>query len=259
MLITGQALALPISEPVPGGVAIVQVPMSARHATFEGRPVMLQTENGKKYAVVGIPLTTKPGKHSLRVGKSRISFKLRTKAYPVEHLTIANKQEVNPTPQDLKRIHRESKVINRAFSYFDTRMRVHDRFELPAKGPISSPFGIRRILNGEPRAAHRGIDIAAPIGAPIHAAAAGKVVATGDYFFDGKTIILDHGQGLETVYCHLSKILVKKGQMVKGGQKIGEVGKTGRVTGPNLHWGVSLNDARVNPWLFIPDIPTASR
>lgn len=259
ILWTGEAFALPIAEPVPGGVAVLEVPVSTTLAKFEGRRVMLQTEKGKKYAIVGIPLATKPGKHALQVGASSVSFIVKPKTYPVQRLTIKNKREVNPLPRDLKRIHRESKVIDRAFNRFDTGMAVHDRFTLPAKGPISSPFGMRRVLNGQPRAPHSGIDIAAPYGAPIHAAAAGKVLATGNYFFDGNTIILDHGQGLATVYCHLSKILVTKGQMVKAGQKIGEVGRTGRVTGPNLHWGVSLNDARVDPWLFIPSIPTASR
>ena len=259
MLFCARAMALPTSEPVPGGVAVLPVPAGTPSATFDGHPVMLLKANGKEYAVVGIPLRMKPGQHSISLPHANIDFTVKPKKYKVQRLTIKNKRQVNPLPSDLRRIHRESRVLGRAFTSFDTSMPVHDRFILPAKGPISSPFGMRRVLNGEPRSPHSGIDIAAPFGAPIRAAAAGKVLVTGDYFFDGKSVLLDHGQGLVTVYCHMSKILVKPGEVVKRGQKIGEVGKTGRVTGPNLHWGVSLNNARVNPWLFMANNPTAGR
>lgn len=258
-LMSAGAIALPRDEPVPGGVAVIPVPDGTTSARFQGSRVMLQPDNGKLYAVVGIPLGMSPGGHILDLGKKKIRFTVNPKAYKEQRLTIANKRQVNPLPEDLKRIHRESRILDKAFGRFDTAMAVHDQFVLPADGPISSPFGMRRILNGQPRSPHSGIDIAAPWGAPIRATAAGRVLVTGNYFFDGKTVLLDHGQGLVTVYCHMSKILVKPGQKVKAGEVIGKVGKTGRVTGPNLHWGVSLNDARVNPWLFMKAPPPADQ
>lgn len=245
------ASVLPDNARVPGGVAVLQVPAGTEQARFEHKRVMLLSHDGQKYAIVGIPLQAKPGDYKISLGGSTVAFSVEPKAYKTQRLTITNKRQVNPLPADLKRIHKESRILNRAFSHFDTAMPVHDTFIMPADGPISSPFGMRRILNGEPRSPHSGIDIAAPFGASIRAAAAGRVLVTGDYFFDGNTVLLDHGQGLVTVYSHLSKTLVKPGQMVKSGQKIGEVGKTGRVTGPNLHWGVSLNGARVDPALFM--------
>lgn len=246
-----QATALPVNEPVPGGIAVIEVPDATTTATFEGRPVMLLTENGKRYAVIGIPLSTKPGSHDVSIGASTRHFTVMSKIYRTQRLTIANKRQVNPLAGDLKRIRKESREMDAAFAHFDRSLPVHTAFSLPATGPISSPFGMRRILNGEPRKPHSGLDIAAPYGAPIHAPASGRVVAVGNYFFNGKTILLDHGQGLVTMYCHMSEIAVKRGQVVKAGDILGEVGKTGRVTGPNLHWGVSLNDARVDPNLFL--------
>ena len=121
----------------------------------------------------------------------------------------------------------------------------------PVDGPLSSPFGLRRFFNGEERNPHSGLDFAVPAGTPIKAPAAGKVILIGDYFFNGKTVFVDHGQGFISMFCHLSKIDVKLGQQVPRGGVLGKVGATGRATGPHMHWNVSLNDARVDPAIFI--------
>ena len=110
---------------------------------------------------------------------------------------------------------------------------------------------MRRIFNGEPRSPHSGLDIKAPAGQMVRAPAAGVVVLTGSFFFSGNAVYLAHGEGVVSLFAHLSKVLVQKGQMLKGGEPLGEVGMTGRATGPHLHWSLSLNNARVDPRLFL--------
>jgi len=158
---------------------------------------------------------------------------------------------VNPNKQDLERIGKESKIIRAALATWSEQTNVPFDFELPVHGRLSSPFGLRRYFNGQPRKPHSGLDIAADEGTPILAPASGTIIATGDYFFNGNTIFIDHGQGLITMFCHLNKIRVKPAQVVEKGQRLGDVGMTGRVTGPHLHWSVSLNNARIEPRLLL--------
>ncbi len=249
-----QAAPLPHAEPVPGGVAIVPLGPDrgqAPRATFNGERVMVLRDERKWLAVVGIPLDAKPGAYALRVGERSLDFSVRDKQYAVQRVTIKNKRKVDPTPLDLERIRRESKIIKAALAAWHAKANVPLQFDLPVLGPVSSPFGLRRIFNGEPRNPHSGIDIAVPAGTPIRAPAPGRVAAVGNFFFDGNMALIDHGQGLVTMYGHMEKILVKKGQRLARGEVIGLVGQTGRATGPHLHWGVSLNNARVDPTLFL--------
>ena len=163
---------------------------------------------------------------------------------------------MNPYKKDLERIKKEKKEIVASLRHWQDSDIALEEFELPVKGRLSSPFGLKRFFNKQPRKHHSGIDIAAPAGTPIVAPLAATVVTTGNYFFNGNTVFLDHGNGLVTMYCHMSKIKVKPGQKVAKGEAIGAIGKTGRVTGPHLHWGVSLNDARVDPGLFFHNLNT---
>lgn len=255
------ALALPRPEAVPGGVAVIALENAAQapRASYAGKRVLITRERDRWYAVVGLPLEAKPGAHRLEVDyggrQAHLQFTVTSKDYDVQRLTIKDKRKVEPTAEDLQRIRQEASRINKALSLFSDQSEVVTDFQWPTEGPTSSPFGLRRFFNDQPRKPHSGLDIAAPEGAPILAPAAGRVIETGDFFFNGNTVFIDHGQGLITMYCHMSRIDVQPGDALMAGDRIGSVGQTGRVTGPHLHWGVSLNDARVDPLLFLPAPP----
>ncbi len=254
------ALELPTIDPVPGGVALVPLPPVAGKpaATYKGRQVLvLPAENGWQ-ALVGIPLGAEPGTHHVQAvnatGKSvHVAFDVNKRDYETQHITIKDKRKVNPEPRDMERIGKERVRIRKALARFTEQDEPTLLLDPPTAGPESSPFGLRRYFNKQARKPHSGLDIAAPTGTPIVAPAAGRVIDTGDFFFNGNTVFLDHGNGLVTMYCHMDAITVENGQEVARGEAIGTVGSTGRVTGPHLHWGVSLNDARVNPKLFLTE------
>jgi murein DD-endopeptidase MepM/ murein hydrolase activator NlpD len=151
------------------------------------------------------------------------------------------------------RINRESAEMGAAFSSWDETQAPVMQMRAPVDGVRSSSFGLKRFFNDQPRAPHSGMDIAAAEGTPIYSPAPGIVRATGNYFFNGNTIILDHGHGLITLYCHMNTIDVAVGDKIETGEQIGKVGQTGRVTGPHLHWSINLNNVRVDPALFIAE------
>lgn len=256
--LTLQAALPPHSEAVPGGVTVIDLgPAHGKPPVlhYKKQQVMVQQDQGRWKAVVGIPLSTKPGTQQLTLARGApLTFTVQAKDYATQHLTIKNKRKVNPNKQDMTRIRGERGRINVALAHWRETTEVETTFILPVQGRLSSPFGLRRYFNEQPRKPHSGIDIAAAEGTSIHAPASGQVIDTGDYFFNGKTVFLDHGQGLVTMYCHMSRIDVTPGQTVTRGEIIGTVGQTGRVTGPHLHWGVSLNNARVDPALFFEDL-----
>ena len=248
----------PLDDAVPGGVAVVALPAAkhAPHVEFSGQRVMVTKHAGHWYALVGLSLDTQPGDKMLDVdvpGSTdlHVGFTVMPKAYPSQSVTIADPQMVDPTPEELKRIDREQQHLAKVMAGFRDVAVPQVSFIWPAPGPESSPFGYHRIFNGEPRSPHSGIDIAAPEGTPVKAPAAGWVADVGNYYFCGRTLTIDLGQGLFSVYCHLSRIYVKKGQWLKRGQRVGRIGATGRASGPNLHWTVRLNEVAVDPHVFL--------
>jgi len=248
---------LPRTEIVPGGIARITLPdMLDKEAWFGKRRIMIVRRNDKLIAVIGIPLTSKPGAKNLVVkhadgSKHILRFTVRKKDYATQHLTIKNKRKVNPNKKDLERIYSERKRINKALASWTLTEPDLLLFKQPVKGPASSSFGLRRFFNKQARKPHSGMDIAAAEGTPVYSPASGTIAEAGNYFFNGNTVFVDHGQGLVTLYSHLSKINVKVGQAVSAGELLGEVGQTGRVTGAHLHWSVSLNNTMVNPALFL--------
>lgn len=244
-----------LNKPVPGGVAVIDLgpASSAPSVTYQSKPVLVIHEDQQRWiAIVGIPLSVKPGPQQISVNNSQqLSFQVASKHYTEQRITIKNQQQVNPNQDNLRRIERELAEQTRAYQQFSPRQPSNLLFDRPVNGPLSSPFGLRRFFNGEERNPHSGLDFAASKGTPIKAPAAGKVILVGDYFFNGRTVFLDHGQGLISMFCHLSGIDVKVGDDVARGGVVGKVGSTGRATGPHLHWNVSLNDARVDPAIFI--------
>ena len=249
-----EALHLPRQDTVPGGLVLVPLPGLPINSLlfYRGDRVMVQHTPDEPVAVVGIPLDGQPGEHRIVTDTGlSFAFSIAAKDYPSESLTIPDRRKVNPEVQDLERIRRERQEMDAVFATWSQQSTSLDSFRPPLEGRWSSLFGFRRILNGQARNPHSGLDIAAPEGAPVLAPATGRVAATGDYFYNGKTVLLDHGQGLVSMYCHLSLIGVEVGDLVPAGNQLGEVGMTGRVTGPHLHWSVSLNKVRVNPELFL--------
>lgn len=257
---------LPTSLSVPGGVVILDVPGDSSKppvVTFEGNRVMV-IPNGQGWrAIVGIPLARKLGtaKIEIRSGQATLlqGFTIEDKAYAVQRLKVAP-THVDLSPENAARVAEEQPRIRAAVATFSMVLPSTLKLESPVRGPHSASFGLRRVFNNQPRNPHSGMDIAAPVGTPVLAPAPGQVIEVGDFFFNGKSVFIDHGQGLVTLYCHLSDIGVAPGTEVKTGDKIGEVGATGRVTGPHLHWGVALNRAFVDPALFLdlPSVPAST-
>ena len=253
-------VALPRDTRVPGGIAVIGLGTSVESpgAVYYGeyRAPIVRTADGWK-AIVGIPLATEPGRQTVRLvtpqagDKDReIAFTVAPRKYATQNLTV-EPRKADPLPEDLKRIDAETERTERALATYSESLSPTWRWDVPVPGERSDSYGKRRVFNGLPRKPHSGMDIAAPTGTPIRTPAAGRVLETGDFFFNGNTVFVDHGQGVLTMYCHLSRIDVKAGDVVQEGDVLGLVGATGRVTGPHLHWGVSVNRAMVDPALLL--------
>jgi hypothetical protein len=251
---------LPEASPVPGGVALIELGASAGPrptASYADRPVLVRVQDAAWVAVVGIGLAADAGQmQTLMLREAdgrqrRVGFKLQRKHYAEQRLTVAPRH-VELSPEDQARYQRERTHLGLVLGHFSAaREPATLRLVAPTSGPRSSSFGLRRVFNGQPRSPHGGMDIAADTGTPVVSAAAGEVLDTGDYFFNGQTVIVDHGQGFLTLYCHLSAVDTERGKVLEAGAPVGRVGATGRVTGPHLHFSVYLNAQSVDPALFL--------
>ena len=250
--------ALPLESVVPGGLKIIRLDSSGPAMPYvdtDGHRALVIQEAAGWVAVIGIPLSAPLGTRQVIVrgahGRQEIAFSVVDKHYVTQTLKVAPGQ-VNLSAADLARVNEEKARIEHVLSHWSEQPPESLRLPQPVPGPRSSSFGSRRIFNGESRNPHSGMDIAAPVGTAVHRPIAGTVVDTGEFFFNGNTVFVDHGRGLISMYCHLSAIDVKPGQRLAAGTRIGAVGMTGRATGPHLHWGLNLNRAWVDPELFLP-------
>lgn len=232
--------------------------------TFLDKPVYFYADSNKNSyaALIGIDMNTEPNLYTLSLIledekgkkiKKNYKIKVRTAKFGLQRLTLP-KEMVELDEETLKRVRAEQEKIGKVWSIFTEEYLWEGNFISPAEGEVSSNFGLRRIINGEQKNPHNGIDFAAPEGAPVYAPNHGRAVFIDEQFFSGKSLVIDHGLGLFTMYFHLSEILVDDGEEIKKGQVIAKVGKSGRATGPHLHWGMRLNGAKVNP-ISIVNLP----
>ncbi len=188
--------------------------------------------------------------------RSTRRLEIARREYRIQRIDGLPPRKVTPKAEDLKRIREESALVKAARKRDDPRTDFRRGFIWPASGRISGVYGSQRILNGEPRRPHFGVDVAAPVGTPVVAPADGIVtLAHPDMFFSGGTLIIDHGHGLSSSFLHLSEVLVEVGQRVRQGELIARVGATGRVTGAHLDWRMNLFDARIDPQLLVEGSP----
>ncbi|MDR2325924.1 MAG: peptidoglycan DD-metalloendopeptidase family protein [Acidovorax sp.] len=247
----------PQDSRVPGGVARLSLGPSAQRPQVlaDDVPVLVVGDMIEWTALVGIPLAASPGSRRVQVqddnGQRTLHYQVLDKRYAEQRLKVAPKT-VDLAPEDQARYEREHAHLQTVMAKFTTPLPDGSlRMRQPVPGRRSSSFGLRRVFNGQARNPHSGMDIAAPTGTPVLAPLPGTVVDVGDYFFNGGTVWLDHGGGLLSMYCHLSRMDCKVGDVLRTGDSFCKVGATGRVTGPHLHWGVLLNRSMVDPALFL--------
>ncbi len=198
-----------------------------------------------------IPLPFEKQNDSINVDGEKIN--VNQKDFGESRIAIENNSMVNLSKEDSDRAFKESKIIQKALNNYSKFLVPDLNFINPVEGIISSRYGKKRYINDQPRSPHLSLDIAAAEGTKIVSPSKGKVILVGDFFYAGNYIIIDHGFGLISSYSHLSSVLVDENELIEKGQKIGEVGSTGRVTGPHLHWTVYLNKVRINPESIIQE------
>lgn len=219
------------------------------------RSFPLQPDGEGLAGLVGVDLQTPPGSYPIQVrpgdasgvGETlEIKLQVRAEQREVERLTLPPEMVTPKAPEVLERIEREAELLQVIYRNSSGEL-PGGPYQLPVDSPLGSPFGLRRILNGEPRSPHSGVDFRSQQGTPIHAPTAGRVAWTGDLYYTGSTVVLDHGGGLVSIFAHLSEIAVEPGQTLQAGERLGAVGSSGRATGPHLHWSTRLGTARVDP------------
>lgn len=241
---------------VQGGIVIGQVQPGAE-VEMAGRRIRVSPEG---WFLLGFGRNEKPNvvlkiKHDSGESEEQV-LTVKGRQYSVQHIDGLPPSKVSPSAADLERIKSENALISQVRLHDDPRTDFLEDFDWPLGGRISGVFGSQRILNGKPKRPHYGVDIAAPTGTPVKAPAPGKVTLVHtDMFYTGGTINLDHGHGLTSIFIHLSKIFVAEGQQISRGELIGEVGATGRATGPHLHWGMNWFKARIDPELLVGEMP----
>lgn len=232
-------------------------PVKSIYARFSGQKYLLGATQtpGEYITLIGIDLGLKPGSYSIVVtpvyedGHHENMVKeilVAEKEFPIKKLWV-NEKYVTPPPDVLDRIREESELLNEIYGIYTPRWLGEGSFIVPSSGEIVPNFGERRIFNDQPRSPHSGVDISSPYGMPVLASNTGRIVLASNLYYAGNTVIIDHGLGVFTLYLHLSKFRVKRGDSVGKGTIIGEIGATGRVTGPHLHWGVKVQGSRIDP------------
>ena len=205
--------------------------------------VFLYTFNKTEYAVIPSPFS----KNSRLIDNYCVPIKINKKDFGESRITILDESKVNLSEEDSQRAYKESQLIRSSLNSYSINIKPSLKFIIPVNGIISSRYGKQRYINDQPRSPHLALDIAAAEGTKIIAPASGKVILVGNFFYSGNFLILDHGFGLLSSYSHMSKVNVKTNDYLNQGDIIGEVGSTGRVTGPHLHWTVYLSKERINP------------
>jgi len=210
-------------------------------------------------AFIGLDLGLKQGSYEMEIFIDKVlgereyikkQISIFAKEFPLKKLWVDEKF-VTPPPEFNERIRREREIIKVIYGITTEQWLGKGFFILPSSGKAMPNFGERRVFNNKPRSSHKGIDIKVPYGTPVKASNSGRVVLASDLYFAGKTVIIDHGMSVFTLYCHFSKIRVTRGKLVKKGEIIGEIGATGRVTGPHLHWGVKVSGISVDPFSIL--------
>jgi len=256
----GLAVSLAPARAPQGSIVVVTVsasgPVESPVLVDGERRIPLEPAGGNRWSgLLGVDFESAPGKRELLVEgngpdgtaiRGAATLRVVARTFAVQKLTV-DPRFVEPPPEELERIERDRAAFARAFASSNPGRLFRGPFVRPAGGELRGNFGARRVYNGKTRSRHAGLDLAAPEGAPVTAPAAGRVALTGDFYFSGGSVVLDHGDGLFTMYFHLSRLDVKEGEAVLAGQALGAVGATGRATGPHLHWAARLSGARVDP------------
>jgi murein DD-endopeptidase MepM/ murein hydrolase activator NlpD len=227
---------------------------------WQGQPLeFFKVEEREYKSLLGVDFRMTPGTYPIEVqvvaadnspSTYRANIEVKEEKFGEQRLTLPQNM-VTLDANTLKRVRKEAAKFRKLWSIHTPRRYWYGNFVRPVPGKLSTPFGLGRILNGEPRSPHSGVDLRATLGEPVRAANHGRIVLVGDFFFHGKAVVIDHGWGLYTMYFHLAEVNVSEGDLVGKSYVIGLAGSSGRATGPHLHWGVRLGGARVDPFALM--------